>query len=34
MLLNMVLRQHAYPRIPYAARPGTAELIEKANGKV
>lgn len=33
-LLNMILWQRACPRIPFAARPGAAELIEKANGKV
>lgn len=32
LLLNVVLWQHVYPRIPYAARPGIAELINKANG--
>lgn len=34
MLLNVVLSQHAYTRIPYAARPGAPELIEKANEEV
>lgn len=34
ILLNMILWQHACPRIPFAARSGAAELTEKANGKV